>query len=270
MKILTKGTYYGEKRLELENKGIILSEYDYHMPKTDWHYHENPYFMYVLEGNVYDVNKKNKTACTSGSLLLHNWNEIHQNTKESDLARGFHVEFERKWYEQKKLDVNLWEGSQMIENPAMHHLLGKIYLEFKRRDKYSEVSIDLLLLQLCETSQSLDRKLFTKRPPWVEPLKELLHSDHEQDLSLHFLSNELGVHPVYLSRAIPKYFATTLGNYIRQQKVKNAMAYLLNSQHSLTEIAYLCDFSDQSHFTRTFKSYMGTTPSAYRSKLQKG
>lgn len=267
MKILTKGTYYGEKRMELENQGIILSEYDYHMPKTDWHYHENPYFMYVLEGNIYDVNKKNKTACTSGSLLLHNWNEIHHNTKESDYARGFHVEFERKWYEQKKLDVNLWEGSQMIEDPSMHHLLGKIYFEFRCQDKYSEVSIDLVLLQLCETSQSLERELFKKRPAWIEPLKQLLHSDDTQILSLQFLSNELGVHPVYLSRAIPKYFSTTLGNYIRQQKVKKAMAFLLDSQHSLTEIAYLCGFSDQSHFTRTFKSYMGMNPSTYRSKL---
>jgi hypothetical protein len=58
MKISTKGQYYGEKKLELDSKGIILSEYDYNTPKTDWHYHENPYFMYVLQGNVYDINKQ--------------------------------------------------------------------------------------------------------------------------------------------------------------------------------------------------------------------
>ncbi len=267
MKILTKGTYYGQMRLELENKGIILSEYDYHLPKTDWHYHENPYFMYVIKGNLYDVNKKRKTTCPPGSFLLHNWNEIHYNTKESNFASGFHIEFERKWFDQKKLDIELWEGSRLIENPLMHHLLGKIYFEFKCQDKYSEVSIDLLLLQLCENSQSLKREFFKKRPPWIEPLKELLHSDDTQITSLQFLSNELGVHPVYLSRAIPKYFSTTLGNYIRQQKVKKAMVCLLDSHNSLTEIAYLCGFSDQSHFTRTFKSYLGMTPSTYRSKL---
>lgn len=267
MKILTKGEYYGEKRLELENKGIILSEYNYHRPKTDWHYHENPYFMYVIDGNIYDINKKRKTTCTSGSLLLHNWNEVHYNTKESDFARGFHIEFERSWYERKKLDVDLWEGSQKIEDPSMHHLLGKIYFEFKHQDKYSEISIDLLLLELCETSQAKETQLFKTRPSWIEPLKELLHSETDNVLSLEFLSDQLGVHPVYLSRAIPKYFSITLGSYIRQQKVKKAIAYLLGSSHSLTEIAYLCGFSDQSHFTRTFKSYLGMTPSAYRSKL---
>lgn len=267
MKILTKGSYYGKKRLELDNKGIILSEYDYHMPKTDWHYHENPYFMYVIEGNVLDVNKKGKTNCTAGSLLLHNWNETHQNTKESATARGFHIEFERKWYEKKKLDVDLWEGSQTIEDPCMHHLLGKIYFEFKCQDSYSEISIDLLLLQLCETSQSLERELFKKQPSWVEPLKEILHSNTTENLSLQLLSDQLGVHPVYLSRAIPKYFSSTLGVYVRQQKIKKALNYLLRTKLSLTEITYLCGFSDQSHFTRTFKSFMGMTPRAFRSKL---
>lgn len=267
MKILTKGKYYGEKKLELDNKGIILSEYNYHLSQTDWHYHENPYFMYVIEGNILDINKKRKTTCPSGSLLLHNWNETHYNTKESSFARGFHIEFERKWFEQKKLDVDLWEGSQMIENPTMHHLLAKIYSEFKCQDQYSEISIDLLLLQLCETSQSSHNSGGNSIPKWVSQLKEILHDDETENLSLQLLSAELGVHPAHLSRAIPKYFATTLGNYMRQLKIKKALSYLLNPANSLTEIAFMAGFADQSHFTRTFKSYFGTTPKDFRSRI---
>ncbi len=52
--------------------GIIFSEYDYISAKTDWHFHENPYFMYALQGNLYDINKKQKMLCPSGSFLLHN------------------------------------------------------------------------------------------------------------------------------------------------------------------------------------------------------
>lgn len=267
MRILAKGEYYGEKRLEMDNKGIILSEYNYHMPKTGWHYHENPYFMYVMEGNIYDINKKRKTTCPSGSLLLHNWNEIHCNIKESNFARGFHIEFERKWFDQKKLDINLWEGSQMIENPAMHHLLGKIYFEFKCQDEFSEISIDLLLLQLCETSIAKNSIPYRNPPSWLTPLKEILHENGGEQLSLQYLSDKLGVHPVHLSRTIPKYFSATLGSYLRQQKIKTALGYLFYPKYSLTEIAYLCGFSDQSHFTRTFRSYFSITPKEFRSRL---
>jgi AraC-like DNA-binding protein len=39
--------------------------------------------------------------------------------------------------------------------------------------------------------------------------------------------------------------------------------------YSLTEIAYLTGFSDQSHFTRIFNKHTGENPSAYRKKVNK-
>ncbi len=267
MKILTKGRYYGEKRLEFDNKGVVLSEYDYRTRRTDWHYHENPYFMYVLGGNIYDINKKRKTACAPGSLLLHNWDETHYNEKHSDFARGFHIEFERNWFNEKKLDVSLWEGSHIIQNPKMHLLLGKLYYEFKCQDEFAEISIDLLLLELCEVSRSNQKTALQSKPPWVEDLRALLHENELETLDLKKLSAKLGVHPVHISRAVPKYFSDTLGGYMRQQKIKKALGLILDSKYSLTEIAYICGFSDQSHFTRTFKSYFGTAPKDFRARL---
>ena len=69
MKISTKGEYYGTMQLEQNYSGVLVSEYDYFMPATDWHYHENPYFMYVLEGDVEDINKQQKRNCPSGTLI---------------------------------------------------------------------------------------------------------------------------------------------------------------------------------------------------------
>ena len=62
MKILTKGIYYGSMSADREINGIIISEYDYLVDKTDWHFHENPYFMYVLQGDLYDINKRQKST----------------------------------------------------------------------------------------------------------------------------------------------------------------------------------------------------------------
>jgi len=266
MKILSKGNYYGQMKMELESKGIILSEYDYLTTKTDWHFHENPYFMYVLQGNVYDVNKKQTAACPTGSFLLHNWDEEHYNEKESTLARGFHIEFERKWLTEKKLDLDLWEGSRVLEDPRLHRILGKIYFEFKCQDPLSEVTIDLLLLQLCEATQNNKEASFNNQPIWVEHLKQILHED-TNNLTLSSLSAKLGVHPAHISRAIPKYLSTTLGDYVRQQKLKKALGLLLDPTLSLTDITYRCGFSDQSHFTRTFKLYFQSTPKNFRKQL---
>jgi AraC family transcriptional regulator len=65
---------------------------------------------------------------------------------------------------------------------------------------------------------------------------------------------------------MPKYLKTTLGDYVRQQKIKVAVVHLVNSKLSLTEIAYASEFSDQSHFIKVFKMYIGMTPSQFRNK----
>ena len=266
MKILTKGKYYGTRDSEIQVNGIVLSEYKYHAQRTDWHYHENPYLMYVMEGGLFDISKKQKIGCTAGSLIFHNWQEPHFNEKHTSDARGFHIEFERAWFAEKKLDIELWEGSQLLEHPLVHQLLGKIYLEFKRQDEFTPLSVELLLLQINEYIADSRISNNQKEPDWIKPLKELLHHSND-DLSLKMLSKKLGVHPVHLSRAIPKYLSVNLGEYLRQLKLKKALWHLMNSKLSLTEIAYECNFSDQSHFTRTFKIAYGMTPKKYRKQI---
>lgn len=266
MIVRKRGQYYGTMKQAWSSGGVGLSEYDYHGTRTDWHYHENPYFMYVLHGNMRDINKSRKTDCPPGSLVFLNWQDMHFNEKASAEARGFHIEFEQAWFREKQLDIGLWEGSQRLEDPRLHHLLAKIYFEFHCRDAFSEASIELLLLQLCEGIQQDKQRESRHQPTWVQDLKDILHEQSE-GLSLQSLSQQLGVHPAHLSRAIPKYLSSNLGEYIRRQKVKQAFSLLAEGRMSLTEIAYICGFSDQSHFTRTFKRYFGRAPKAFQKQL---
>ncbi len=269
MKILRKGQYYGSLNSEVSFNGVLLSQYTYTGIKTDWHYHENPYFMYVLQGNMMDCNTKVKTLCPSGSLMFNNWQEAHYGSKHTDDASGFHLEFEKSWFKKNGIDLNLLEGSQRIENPQLHFLFAQLYREFVLSDVYSKVSVELLLLQICESLSSIKTIDALKHPQWINGLKELLHFD-TADLNLSYLSGQLNVHPVHISRAAPKYLSMSLGAYIRQQKLKKAIPLLLDASNSLTEITYQAGFADQSHFNRVFKTYFNMNPKAYRKMIKKG
>lgn len=268
MKILTKGEYYGDQNAEASYNGILLSRYTYMNPRTDWHYHENPYFMYVLQGNMMDSNKKAKTLCPSGSLMFNNWQEPHYGSKHSNDASGFHLEFEKKWLAQNDISLNVFEGSRLIQHPQVHVLFAKLYREFMHSDAYSKVAVELLLVELCEILSDLKTVHIQDHPNWIEDLKELLHYN-TADLSLDYLSNELNVHPVHISRTASKYLSMGLGEYMRQFKLKKAIPLLLNPANSLTDVSYQAGFSDQSHFNRVFKSHFNMNPSAYRKKLKK-
>ncbi|NER18343.1 helix-turn-helix domain-containing protein [Spongiivirga citrea] len=268
MKILSRGEYYGNQNSENAFNGVLLSQYTYTAERTDWHYHENPYFMYVLQGNMKDCNTKVETLCPSGSLMFNNWQEPHYGSKHSENASGFHLEFEKKWLKEKGISLNLWEGSQLIHNPQLHVLFANLYREFVLSDSFSTLSVELLLLQICDTLSDVKKIGSLDYPIWVDHLKELLHYD-TATLSLEYLSKELNVHPVHISRAAPKYLSMSLGNYIRKQKLKNVLPLLLDSSISLTEIGYQVGFSDQSHFNRVFKSHFNINPSQYRKMINK-
>ena len=56
---------------------------------------------------------------------------------------------------------------------------------------------------------------------------------------------------------------TTPKEYLQIQKVREAMPLILKDI-ALIEIAYSLNFTDQSHFIKTFKKYTNRTPSQFK------
>ncbi len=268
MKVSPKGKYYGTQDIKVSFDGIVMTQYDYSIETTPWHYHENPYFMFVLHGNMIDSNKKVKSLLPTGSLMFNNWQEEHFGLRHSPTAGGFHLEFDKSWFKKTGIDLAVFEGSQFIKDPQIHIPFAKLYHEFLIADQYSEVSMKLLLLQVCDALGTAKTINLKSAPKWIDKLKELLQYD-TAPLTLQYLSEQLDIHPVHISRAAPKYLSASLGEYIRQVKMKRAIPLLLDSNHSLTQIAYEAGFSDQSHFNHTFKRYFSRSPGQYRKNLGK-
>lgn len=108
-----------------------------------------------------------------------------------------------------------------------------------------------------------------KKPAWVQELKDMIQDQIDSSITLKALSRDLDINPSYLSRTFAKHFDDmSFGEYIRKQRISKAIK-LMQEKYSLTEIAYLTGFSDQSHFTRIFKQQTGQNPSVYRKSLLK-
>lgn len=111
-----------------------------------------------------------------------------------------------------------------------------------------------------------------KTPSWVKELKAIIQDqiDAQFTFDLKKISNDLELNPSYLSREFSKYFEDlNFGDYVRKLRIEKAIALIQNSTYTLTEIAYITGFSDQSHFTRIFKQSTGKNPSSYRKNSQK-
>lgn len=266
MQHLQKGKYYGVHKKITDINGLIITDTEYTHDKVDWHYHENIYFTFILAGRLHEANKKESYDCIPGTLLFHNWQEAHYNIKPPGYTRGFHIEIENKWMKNFSLQKKIPAGSLKIEHPSIKSFIRKIYLHSKKDESDAQISIDELLIQVLNFTERESENKSSAVPQWVKKLKEILNEEQPDKISLKYLSNELEIHPVHISRGFSKYFNITIGEYLRKIKIEKSVLLLDDESKSLSEITYTCGFADQSHFNRCFKEVYNLTPLQYRQR----
>ncbi|MCE3076851.1 helix-turn-helix domain-containing protein [Chryseobacterium gwangjuense] len=266
MKNLRNGEFFGQTHETLSFDGLTFTDTEYTHSFVDWHYHENPYFTFLLQGNMSEGNKKEVYDCSAGTLLYHHWEDAHYNIKPDVFTRGFHIEITKEWFEKFQLSKDQIEGSFTIKNPTVKLLVYQIFKETKLNDDSFNLSINQLVLNIFDQLPH-QKNNSDKKPVWVKQIDEILHENCTEQLNLTALSKNLNIHPMHLSRDFQKHFQCNLGEYLRKLKVEKSLK-LLNEFESLSEVALECGFSDQSHFIRCFKENIGITPLKYKKLLK--
>lgn len=172
------------------------------------------------------------------------------------------------WAISAGLAENFTNDKELLEKALLIYDALYTWAKHLQKERHTQNATEQLLIEVFD---KFIAKRSSRRPPaWALELKELIQDHIDTSVTLKELSKNLDINPAYLSREFSKYFDDlSFGEYIRKQRIEKAIEYLNNSTHSLTKIAYLTGFSDQSHFTRIFKKHTGQNPSAYRKKLRK-
>jgi AraC family transcriptional regulator len=107
------------------------------------------------------------------------------------------------------------------------------------------------------------------RPPvWLRSAEELLRARPGRCLGLGELAAAVDVHPAHLARAFRARHGVSVGEYGRQARLAWAASEVAGGERPLAEIAAEAGFADQSHFTRLFRRYVGTTPAQFRAETR--
>ncbi len=61
MNTLRNGEYFGKTNDIVTIEELTITDTEYTHPYVDWHYHENAYFTFLLQGNMIEGNKKKPT-----------------------------------------------------------------------------------------------------------------------------------------------------------------------------------------------------------------
>jgi AraC-like DNA-binding protein len=174
------------------------------------------------------------------------------------------------WSISAGLAYNYKNDDELLEKGLILYDALYSWARHLQNEKHTQQPFEHLLLSVFNNYLKSKPGAAKKIPAWAQELKEIIQDHIDTNISLKEISKGLEISPSYLSREFSKYFEDlSFGEYIRKQRIEKAMELMQFPSYTLTEIAYLTGFSDQSHFNRIFKKHTGQNPSDYRKKIPK-
>jgi AraC-like DNA-binding protein len=244
---------------EIQAKAKELGAIPFDIPETEYtHYEDRCTFDYFLE--------KHKLT----DPALHILAPIVRGADTDDHSMA--TQSAGLWAISAGLAFNTPDDEELLEKGMLIYDALYSWARHLQKEKHTQSPTEKLLLQVFNTYIKEKAGARSKTPAWAKELKEIIQDQIDTNLSLSLkeISEGLNVNPAYVSREFSKYFDNlSYGEYIRKLRIEKAKELLQNSSQSLSEIAYLTGFSDQSHFTRIFKKFTGENPSVYRKSLAK-
>jgi len=159
-----------------------------------------------------------------------------------------------------------------VSDPVVHHLSQALLPALARPEQASALFIDHMALalraHLVQTYAGVQvpaRRVHAGLAPWQEDrAKALIMAHLDGEILLETLAEACDLSRAHFAKAFRVSTGMPPHRWMVLQRIERAQHYLAHSNLSLGEIAHLCGFADQSHFTRTFGKVVGINPGEWR------
>jgi len=232
------------------------------------HSHEEVHFCLLLQGHYEESCGKHIIVRKPSTLALMASGAIHSNRIHSTGIRFFSIEMTRPWLKRANEHLAFIRGLTQFDNGPLPWLAMRLYREFRSEDDVAPLAIEGLALEIMAGVVRQSSHSENGNAKWLSRARDFAHDRFQESISLAAVAEFADVHPVSLARAFRRTYHCTVGDYVRRLRIELACQKLTGSDASLVEIALSAGFSEQSHFSRTFKRLTGLTPSEYRSSRQ--
>ncbi len=130
---------------------------------------------------------------------------------------------------------------------------------------FKDVFFEELKIYNATVLQALQDRLTKSKKQYVNSTKQYIHDFYsDSSLSLHAISEHLGISQSYLSTQFKKETGTGFVDYLNLYRIDKSCWLLERTEISVEEIGFRCGFLSSKNYIRVFKKYKGCTPGEYR------
>ena len=262
--------------------------------KRDNHYsmntaasYDNMYGIgYMISGDRIIITPQKTVTVHPGTIQFIHKNLIHRTTY---ISEGIYENIDIKFREsvaEHIISVIGQECFNMLYNQIsitltpqateqIDQIVKLIEHEWNNYDTYSNAIIQGLVVQFFVIA--LRGQSFSPKNDVI--LKEthfsLINAIHyvqyhyAEDPSLRKTAEAAHLSDAYLSRLFTSHLDTTYSRFLTGVKISHAMALLVNTKLTITEIAVQCGYVNSNYFSDAFKKIVGVSPLKYRKQVNK-
>ena len=263
--VLPFGKFYGESRKQVKTSTFAFAEVeDFGNYEVPFHIHENAHFLFIIKGEYEADLQDKKRIYSSSTILYYPAGTAHRDHFYNAGERRFMtVSLTGEANNELLKEIKLTDYSKDFNDLEVALAGKRIRKELQAPDNLTPFVLEGIASELLVyAARSLDKS--NKPPTWLKEARELLNDRCNEDIKIADIAEEVGVHQLHLARTFRRFFGCSPGEYLRRCRIELASNLLLNSKTSLSEIALISGFPDQSSFTRTFKQHTGVTPAEFR------
>ena len=235
-----------------------------------------------IDGKTFSLTADTLFYCSSGSvyaieayspLCLYSLNfDLTQN--HSDLKSVFPpLEFSKtkKYHPIEKHEItdSVFLNSYFISENCikLKNTMSDIVEEFLLNKSFFRENCAAMLKKLL-TELHRANMTDTGNSDTVKVITEYINSNFTKEISNSELSRLAGFHEYYLNRLFNKKMGISMHRYILILRLNEAKRLLLNTDISVSDIAYKSGFNSHTHFSSYFKKEMKMSPGQYRNDFK--
>lgn len=213
---------------------------------------------------------------TPGKLIIINPGEVH--TGEAAVSDGFAY---RALYPTVGLLGGLLESFRSppahlpqfsggtVQDEPLYRWIQRLHQQSEQPDSplALETGFVRFFVELLRRHARLTLPEYGAAHQAVKQVRDYLEAHYAEPITLSDLSAQVHITPYHLARLFTRQIGIPPHKYLESVRIRHAER-LLESGCPIAEVAYATGFSGQSHLTRTFKRFIGTTPGEFP-KLRK-
>ena len=106
-----------------------------------------------------------------------------------------------------------------------------------------------------------------KKITYVEEALRYIESNYSQSVNIQVIADYLNIERTYLYRLFKDITGSSPQEYLLDYRIRRACSLLAETELPVSDIARSVGYEDALYFSRLFKKYFNTTPSAYAKKI---